>query len=79
MTGERMMWGSLHTSSPSLADARFIDRDRIEYEEWLLKALDASTAPKIPTRRKKEDKDRPVEDDHTVVSETVTLEHEKSC
>ena len=26
-------------------------RDRIEYEEWLLKALDASTAPRLLRRR----------------------------
>lgn len=43
-------------------------RDRIEYEEWLLKALDASTAPKIPTRRRKEEETLPLDEDHTVVS-----------
>lgn len=41
--------------------------DRIEYEEWLLKALDASTAPKIPTRRRKEEEKLPLDEDHTVV------------
>ena len=30
-------------------------RDRVEYEEWLLKALDASAAPKLLTRRPKPD------------------------
>ena len=28
-------------------------RDRVDYEEWLLKALDASAAPKLLTRRPK--------------------------
>lgn len=43
-------------------------RDRIEYEEWLLKALDASTAPKLPKRRRKEEEELPLDEDHTVVS-----------
>ena len=57
----RNMWPALMTrggsavriltrSCPSSASASH-RRDRIEYEEWLLKALDASTAPKLFTRR----------------------------